>query len=101
MSNKLTAQDILKKFQELGDFSYEDFANDEWPEEFSEYVGESKVVDIWGGEGQGENIGYVYYFKEHDIYLRIDGYYQSHYGSYWDNPPYEVKPKEKIITVYE
>lgn len=64
-------------------------------------LGDVKIVDSWGGEGDGERIGVVYYFEDHDIYLRIDGRYASHYGSDWDNEPYEVKPTQKTITVYE
>lgn len=96
----MTAQDILNKIDEL-QISNREFAYADWEEEFDAFVGQHKRVSRWGGEGEGENIGYVYHFSEHDVYLRIDGYYQSHYGSEWDNAPYEVRPKEKIIIVYE
>jgi hypothetical protein len=44
----------------------------------------------------------VIYFKDHDIYLRIDGVYDS-YGQYEHkyNSVKEVKPVEKTITVFE
>lgn len=57
-----------------------------------------------GGEGEGDVWYSVKYFPEHDVYLRVDGYYASHNGTYFDdgwNCVKEVKPMEKTITVYE
>lgn len=44
----------------------------------------------------------VIYFKDHDIYLRIDGVYDS-YGQYEHeyNSVKEVKPKEIQTVIYE
>ena len=57
-----------------------------------------------GGEGEGENWWVVYHFVEHDVYVRVDGWYQSYEGTDfyegWDCCK-EVRPKEKVITVYE
>ena len=58
-------------------------------------------MHYWGGEGEGTSIGRVHHFPEIDLYLSIEGYYQSHWGSEWDNRPEEVRPKQKTITVYE
>lgn len=66
-----------------------------------EGIGQIEMVKEWGGEGEGEKIGYVFHFLSHNVYMRIDGYYQSHYGSEWDNDPYEVKPQAQQVTVYE
>lgn len=79
----------------MSSFAYFDYD----PEEI--HLGEVREVDSWGGEGEGDHIGYVYYFKNHDIYLRIDGFYTSHDGAYWDYEPYVVSPQEKTVTVYE
>lgn len=34
-------------------------------------------------------------------YYRKTGYHQSHDGTYWDGSVTEVRPKEKLVTVYE
>lgn len=61
-------------------------------------------VDSYGGEGQGDTWYSIKYFQEYDLYIRVDGWYQSHYGvefyDGWDSCK-EVKPKKKTITVYE
>lgn len=58
------------------------------------------VVDF-GGEGQGD---YWYrIFKIEDIFIKIDGSYQSYHGydyREWRDVK-EVFPKEKTIIVYE
>lgn len=61
---------------------------------------ESECVEVWGGEGEGDDIGRVHYFPEIDLYLRINGYYESHYGTEWYKGVEVVYPKEKTITVY-
>lgn len=60
-------------------------------------------VEQYGGEGQGDTWYSVKYFPDHNIYLRVDGWYQSYNGtefSGWDSVK-EVKPIQKTITVYE
>lgn len=67
-------------------------------------VGEFKQVEQYGGEGEGETWHVVYYFVEHDVYIRVDGFYQSYDGTeFYDGWGCcrEVRPKEKTITVYE
>lgn len=34
-------------------------------------------------------------------HFRKTGYHQSHDGTYWDGSVTEVRPKEKLVTVYE
>lgn len=60
-----------------------------------------KLVQQWGGEGEGNSIGTVFYFEDFDLYLKLEGYYQSHHGAEWYDSPTEVRPKEKTIIVYE
>lgn len=64
-----------------------------------------ECVEEVGGEGQGEHWHIVYYFREIDIYIKITGYYQSYDGvsidSSYDYSCREVRPKDKIIVVYE
>lgn len=67
-------------------------------------LGLGEVEDIYqrGGEGQGTKWYQVWYFKDHDVYLRIDGHYTSYDGvDFFDGYGYQVFPKEKTITIYE
>lgn len=61
-------------------------------------------VEQYGGEGQGDTWYSVKYFKDHDVYIKVNGWYQSYNGtefhSGWDSCK-EVKPSQKTITVYE
>lgn len=93
---KLTGSEIIAKLLEKNSFediAYCDFDNEE--------LGEYEEVKQSGGEDEGSNWYSVIYFKDHDVYIKSQGYYQSHYGTDFDYPPFEVKPKEKTITVYE
>ena len=61
-------------------------------------------VDQYGGEGQGDTWYSIKYFPEHDVYIRVNGWYQSYNGTEFYNGwecCEEVKPKQKTITVYE
>jgi hypothetical protein len=66
-------------------------------------LGEVTEVEQFGGEGQGDTWFSIKHFLKHDIYLKVNGYYQSHYGTaiYGWNKVQVVAPKEKTITVYE
>lgn len=64
--------------------------------------GEVQTVDENGNcEGGGEYSDYVFFFKDHGIYVRVTGCYTSYNGTDWENDWSEVMPKEKTITVYE
>jgi len=100
--NKLTFQEIIQLAQTLdigiNDFAYNDYQIDE--------LGEVKemVEARQGGEGKGENWVRVYHFKDHDVYIKAQGFYQSYNGvefyDEWDSFS-EVKPSQRTITVYE
>ena len=67
-------------------------------------LGPVEEVDSYGGEDCGSTYYSVKYFVKHDIYIRVDGWYQSHYGTDfqdWDEACRQVKPTSKTITVYE
>jgi len=76
-------------------------------EGFSDYddkFGEDELVDSYGGEGQGDEYWAVWYLRDHNIYIKIEGWYASHAGTdfgSWDTAATEVIPIEKMITVYE
>jgi hypothetical protein len=66
-------------------------------------LGSIEEIDSYGGEGQGETWYRVYYFKDIDLYVRVDGFYQSYSGvsfNGWDDISI-VRPVEKTVTVYE
>lgn len=92
-----------KKQAELGDYA------DTW--EFGSKLilqaaglGSSmESVESYGGEGMGETWYVVYYFKDLDLYIKVDGFYQSYSGvsfNGWDDISI-VRPVEKTVTVYE
>lgn len=98
---KLTAQQIIatlkEKIRDVSDFAYQDFDEEELG------LGEIIEVDQYGGEGQGDTWYSIKYFPDHDVYLRVDGWYQSYSGTdfnEWEDVT-EVRPKQKTITVYE
>lgn len=65
-------------------------------------LGETKEVDSYGGEGQGETYYTVVYFVDHDVYIKLSGFYTSYDGVSTDGYEYEeVKPIQKTITIYE
>lgn len=95
---KLTFDEIIAKCKEL-DFSKSDYGYGKFDKNI---FGEVKQVYSQGGEGKGENWERVYHFIDHNVYLSMCGYYQSYNGvEFYDYEPTEVKPKQKIITVYE
>lgn len=91
--------DIVKsKVDSVSDFAYEDFDKDKLE------LGPIKNVNHYGGEGQGEKWYVVFHFVDHDIYIRVDGFYSSYngtdfYGGWGDCK--EVTPKTKTLVVYE
>lgn len=54
-----------------------------------------------GCEGGGDYAERVFLFKDHNIYLKVTGFYSSYHGTDWEYDWTEVFPKEKTITVYE
>jgi len=99
--SKLTGQEIIDKLKESGltlsSFAYEEYDSNELG------LGNSKEVEQHGGEDEGSNWYSVKHFIDHDVYIKIRGFYASHVGTdfcSWDDV-YEVKPAEKTITVYE
>ncbi len=67
-------------------------------------LGEIKEVANYGGEGKGETYYRVYHFIEHDVYIRVDGFYSSYNGvdfGDWNEACKEVKPEVRQVTFYE
>lgn len=49
----------------------------------------------------GHETHHVFWFEEHDIYVKYTGYYSSYNGSEWNNSPSHVYKKEKTIVYYD
>ncbi len=103
-NNKLTASEIIEKFIELNykvnDFAFNELDRDELIDHNLDY----DEVDQYGGTGQGDTWYAIKYFPQHDVYIKVDGWYSSYNGTNfdgWGHDVYEVRPKEKTITVYE
>ncbi len=97
--NQLTAKEILEIIESkmtVEEFGYFDFN----PEELE--LGEITEVEQYGGEGDGSTWYSVKYFKDHDVYIRTDGYYSSYHGTDF-NEGYgrQVVPKTIEKIVYE
>lgn len=115
----MTYQEILeelkKQCSDVSEFAYEGVDGEKvYPEakygtekygiRRNPVLGIVKEVAGYGGEGEGEDWWKVYYFKDHHVYIKVDGWYQSYNGvefyNGW-NCCSEVSPKEKKIIVYE
>lgn len=80
--------------------------DDEIQKEYLESVGIGEIIEVeaYGGENMGSTWYSIKHFPKHDIYIRVDGWYQSHYGTDfedWDTACSEVKPVKKTITTFE
>lgn len=99
---KLTYEQILEvlkeKIKDVSAFAYGDYNQAELG------LGEIEEIEQAGGEGEGEHWHSVKYFKDYDVYIRVDGYYTSYNGTdfyeEW-NSCSNVRPVQKTITVYE
>lgn len=60
---------------------------------------EIEEIKHWGGEGEGDSIGFV--FKHGETYVEVHGYYSSYGGSeYGDASVTEVEPREVTVIKY-
>jgi len=66
-------------------------------------IGKIELKECVGGEGEGDHRHVVYYLEDHDIFIKLDGYYTSYDGTSWDDIDqlYEVVPQQEVITVYK
>lgn len=67
-------------------------------------LGKITEVDHYGGEGQGDTWYSVQHFIDHNVYIRVDGYYSSYDGTDfegWNDSCKEVFPKVRKIIVWE
>jgi hypothetical protein len=94
----MNAEKIIETLNEKitpSEFAYGDYDQDELG------LGETEIVDdISKTDGYAH---VVVHFTEHNIYIKLEGWYNSYNGSTeYDEPDYsEVKPVVKEVTFYE
>lgn len=67
-------------------------------------LGSVEKIASHGGEDQGSDWWRVYYFQDHDIYIKASGYYSSYNGTDfegWGDAVEQVKPTKREVTFYE
>lgn len=103
---KLTYNQILEQLKNSGmsvdEFAYEDTPIQEWLEQNA--IPTWEQIDQVGGEDEGSHWHSVKYFKDHDVYIKVTGWYSSYNGTdfeSWDDACSEVRPQQKTIAVYE
>ena len=99
--NKLSYNEILEVLKE--NIDVRDFADEDYPKQQLN-LGEIQLVQSYGGVGKGDLWYVVYYFIEHGVYIRVDGFYSSYEGvefEDWDEACKEVKPEVRQVTFYE
>lgn len=109
MSNEEKMKEIFRILDEheisVSDFAYGEF--EEWDSvnkcRVPIYgIGEWEEVQQFGGEGEGDTWFSVKYFKDHDIYIKTTGSYQSDWGTDFYNGFGElVTPRKKEVIVYD
>lgn len=98
--------DILKELKESDLSVYDILEHAEYEDEkesdfFKTFGATDLVVETGGGEGEGEYVERVVFFKDHNFYAQRMGHYSSYEGTDWDEYEWtKVTPKEKTITVY-
>lgn len=63
--------------------------------------GKTEIVDDY--ESTDGSAHRVYYFKEHNVYIRHNGYYNSYenYAEYDEHDYSDVTPYTQLVTFYE
>lgn len=124
--NTTQLAEILESHEFSGVFKYDNGNEEVWKDngwhawkeiegewEMVDGVGRVRVVEDFGGEGQGDNYYLVFeiqwYVQGGQIagaygstsFFKLPGYYTSYEGGEYDGDLYEVKPVQKTITVWE
>ena len=78
---------------------HSDFDKTELTTKLGEF--EYKWCEKRAGNGDHDSAETVIYFKDHDIYIMLDGYYSSQEGTDFDEGEFkEVYPKTKTIEYF-
>lgn len=101
----LFKRDVAEIFDTDPDYlDSEHWAEFVWETPIQLSVGNVTTEKLFGGEGQGYQYWVVFRLETPDQrvhYLRIDGWYDSYDGGYYDGKVYEVYPTQKMVTVFE
>lgn len=95
-------KEIIEKLKEL-EYTSEDLGIKCLPK-FIEGIGAVEMVDSYGGSDMGSTYYSVYYFVEHDVYIKTDGYYSSYEGAEFEDfksDCTQVIPKQVTVTQYQ
>jgi len=98
---KLSGREIITILQNnisTLDFAYQDFDSKELG------LGELELISKQTGDIDNTSYAHmVFLFKEHDVYIKLNGWYSSYSGSCdWEDAEYSVvEPKQKTITIWE
>ncbi len=84
---------------EFGDVDWHEIWSNEW-EELDGF--RFRNIDSYGGEGGGDAYWFVMEveFADQIKHFEISGYYASYSGGYYEDIK-EVKPVDKVVTVWE
>jgi hypothetical protein len=96
----MTPKKLIKRLKEL--FVDDDYFFTESELDNTDEFGEAPIVAETGGfEGGGDYAMKVRHFKKFDTYIRQTGFYSSYNGTDWEDDFKEVKPVQKMVTVFE
>lgn len=104
--------DALEHDEIVNSFFYEELSMEglkKYPDDFAEIakfaasldLTDFKMVDSYGGEGQGDTYYKVFKFESGDkvAHIKFDGYYSSYEGSEYEQA-FLVEPKEVTVIEY-
>lgn len=98
-------ESFVRDYPQYVDRGYASIESPDWGELYGGIdtsLGEVKLVEEVGGEGEGEHTHVVVQTVATGQYFRINGYYSSYDGTDWDDSDlYEVKKVERLVTFYE
>jgi len=101
----MNAEELIAKIDDIfdGDFSKlpEERSSDEEYKRFETELGEIDIVKFCEKQIQNrDTVEFVMYFKDFNIYLALNGYYNSWTGDKWQNELFEVVPTEYKKIIY-
>jgi hypothetical protein len=92
--------ELLPSIGSIDDFGYGEIDTEK---DYFE-LGKIEEIDNYGGEGMGDEYWRVYYLSKYDMYIKVEGYYQSYDGASFPltfrAAFSQVYPKEVTKTIY-
>ena len=108
---KLSFNEIKKELERIIDNDNEkyielaeNYTHADWHKEMEKIIGPIEMVEQVGGSDQGSYWYSVLNFIDHNVFIKITGYYTSYEGTsftMFDTSDFkEVFPSQKTITIY-